>query len=309
MCHKGGRLLEPPWYSGNRNKGRAEARFTRMSDNRLPKFAQFLLLVYRNFMLHQGLESAKSLTYTSLFAVVPLLTLMLILFAMFPAFQVFGDRVEDLLLNHLLPSSGREIRAYLEEFAVQARSLTWAGGLMLIITAVLMLRAIESNFNRIWGVPEMRKGTFSLLAYWGVMSLGPFMLGIGLVLSSYLTSLSLFERFTELSGLIGARSAVLEFFPALLATGAFMLLYMTVPNCRVGKRDALIGSVVVVLILNGVQWVFTLSITTASYQLVYGTFAALPIFLLWLYVCWAVILAGANLVYCLPQYDESQPPA
>ena len=288
-------------------QGKGGVRFTRMSANRLTKFTQFLLLVYRNFMLHQGLESAKSLTYTSLFAVVPLLTLMLILFAMFPVFQGLSDSVEDLLLKHLLPSSGREIEAYLEEFAVQARSLTWLGVLMLVITAVLMLRAIESNFNRIWGVPEMRKGTLSLLAYWGVMSLGPFMLGIGLVLSSYLTSMSLFERFTELSGLIGARSAVLEFFPALLAIGAFMLLYMTVPNCKVDKRDALIGSVVVVLILDGMQWVFTLSITTASYQLVYGTFAALPIFLLWLYVCWAVILAGANLVYCLPQYNMKLP--
>lgn len=270
---------------------------------RLRTFAKFLLLVYRNFMLHKGLESAKSLTYTSLFAVVPLLTLTLTLFAMFPAFQGLGDRIEGLLLNHVLPSSGRELEAYLEDFAVQARNLTWVGALMLVITAVLMLRDIESSFNCIWGVPEMRKGTASLLLYWAVMSLGPLLLGIGLVLSSYLTSLSLFERFSELSGRIGARSAVLDFFPALLSTGAFALLYTAVPNCKVSKRDALIGAVAVVLILKLVQWAFTLSITTASYQLVYGTFAALPIFLLWLYICWAVILAGANLVYCLPQYN------
>jgi membrane protein len=271
------------------------------------KLARFLLLVYRNFMLHQGLESAKSLTYTSLFAVVPLLTLMLTFLAMFPAFQGVGGRVEDLLLNHLLPRSGREIEQYLEEFAAQARNLTWLGAALLVVTAVLMLRAIESNFNRIWGIPDMRKGFGSLLAYWGVMSLGPFLLGIGLVVSSYLTSLSLFERFSELSDLVHARSAVLGFFPTLLAVGAFMLLYMTVPNCRVSTRDALIGAALVVVVLNVVQWAFTLSITTASYQLVYGTFAALPIFLLWLYVCWAVILAGANLVYCLPQYGIEQP--
>jgi membrane protein len=240
----------------------------------MQRFVRFVVLVYRNFMLHQGFESAKSLTYTSLFAVVPLLTLMLMLFAMVPTFQGLGDRIQILLLDRLLPSTGQEIEAYLEEFATQARNLTWVGALMLVITSVLMLRDIESNFNRIWGIPEMRKGTLSLLAYWAMMSLGPLMLGVGLVLSSYLTSLTLFERFSELTGFTGARSAMLEFFPALLSTGAFMLLYMTVPNCRVSKRDALIGAVVVVLLLNLVKWIFTLSITTASYQLVYGTFAA-----------------------------------
>ncbi len=274
----------------------------RKPDNQAIKFAQFLLLVYRNFMLHQGFESAKSLTYTSLFAVVPLLTLMLTLLSMFPMFQGFGGRIEELLLDHLLPSSGREIETYLEDFAVQARNLTWVGALMLVITSVLMLRDIERCFNRVWGVPEMRKSSTSLLLYWAAMSLGPVLLGIGLVVSSYMTSLDLFERFTEFSGMFGARSAVLNFFPSLLAVGAFMLLYTTVPNCRVRVRHALIGALTVVAIFKVVQWAFTLSITTASYQLVYGTFAALPIFLLWLYVCWAVILAGANLVYSLPNY-------
>ncbi len=278
------------------------------SDKGVRKCLRFVVLVYHNFMLHHGFESAKSLTYTSLFAVVPLLTLMLTLFAVFPAFQGLGDSIEDMLLSHLLPSTGREIEEYLEEFAAQARNLTWVGALMLVITTVLMLREIERTFNRIWGIPDMRKSTASLLIYWVVMSVGPFMLGIGLVLSSYLTSLSLFERFSGLAGFTSARSAVLESFPLLLATGAFMLLYMTVPNCRVNKRDALIGSIVVVVVLNVVQWAFTLSITTASYQLVYGTFAALPIFLLWLYVCWVVILGGANLVYCLPKYTAAQTP-
>lgn len=273
-----------------------------MADNRLRAFTQFLLLVHRSFMRNKGLENAKALTYTSLFAVVPLLTLTLTLFSLVPAFQSFGERIQNLLLDHLLPSSGREIEAYLEEFAVHARNLTWVGAAILVVTAVLMLRDIENCFNHIWGVAELRRSPLNLLLYWVGMSLSPLLLGIGLVLSSYLTSLSLFERFSELSGVVGARSAVLEFFPVLLVIGAFTLLYTVVPNCKVRKRDALVGALVVVMILKLVQWAFTLSITTASYQLVYGTFAALPIFLLWLYLCWVVILAGANLVYCLPDF-------
>lgn len=271
-------------------------------------FARFLLLVYRNFMLNRGLESAKSLTYTSLFAVTPLLTLMLVLFAAFPAFQDLGVRMQDMLLEHLLPSSGREIEAYFEEFALHGRNLTLVGGVMLVVTAILMLRDVEQNFNRIWGVPEMRKGPGNLLLYWLAMSLGPLLFGGGLVLGSYLNSLSFFARFSELSGLVGAPSAVLDFFSTLLSTGAFAVLYTTVPNTRVSKRDALIGAIVVVVLLKLVKWAFTLSITTAGYQLVYGTFAALPIFLFWLYACWAVILAGANLVYCLPRYTAAPTP-
>jgi membrane protein len=273
-----------------------------MSESWPSRIARFSAFVYRNFMLHQGLENAKSLTFTSLFAVVPLLTLMLALFTLFPSFQGLGNSIQDLLLTHLLPGSGKELEAHIEEFTAHAHNLTWIGAVMLVVTGVLMLRSIESRFNQIWGVPEMRKGWLSVVLYWPATSLGPLLLGIGLVLNSYLASLSLFERFSKLSDVIGARNALLEFFPTLLAAGAFTLLYMTVPNTKVRARDALIGAVAVVLALKVVKWAFTLSITTASYELLYGTFAALPIFLLWLYICWAVILCGANLVRCLPDF-------
>jgi membrane protein len=271
----------------------------------LHRLAKFLLLVYRHFMLHHGLEHAKSLTFTSLFAVVPLLTLMLSLFALFPPFQSMGEGVQQLLLRHLLPSSGQELEIYIEEVTEHARNLTWIGAVMLFITGVLTLRSVESCFNHIWGVTEMRRGSLSVPLYWLATSLGPLLLGIGFALSSYLSSLSMFERFTELPGMTGARSAAVELFPTLLMVGAFTLLYVTVPNARVKVRDALTSALAVVLVLRIVQWVFTLSITTASYELVYGTFAALPIFLLWLYICWAVILYGANAVRCLPHYPRA----
>lgn len=301
---------------GRHGKEKGEGKRERMSELRpnesqhagrggsLQRSMQFLLLVRRSFMLHQGLESAKSLTFTSLFAVVPLLTLMLSLFALFPAFQSFGDTIQAQLLEHLLPSSGQEIESYIAEFTAQARKLTWVGAVMLVVTGVLTLRSVESCFNRIWGVPEMRGGLLTLGLYWIATSLGPLLLGVGFALSSYLNSLSLFQRFVELPGLTVARGPLLEVFPTVLIVGAFTLLYMTVPNCKVRARDALIGAVAVVLMLRIVQWAFTLSITTASYQLVYGTFAALPIFLFWLYVCWTVILGGANLVRCLPHYPR-----
>lgn len=263
----------------------------------------FLHSVFRAFMAHNGLETAKSLTYTSLFAVVPLLTLTLAILSAFPSFQVFSTQVQAMLFERLLPSSSTELQDYLAGFAGQGTQLTWAGAVMLLATAYLMLVNIEEHFNNIWGVNKHRQGLASFLLYWCVLSLGPLLLGLGFAISSYLASLSLFQRFTEVTDYFGANALLLRVFPSLMTVGAFTLLYSAVPNCPVRVRYAFAGAVAVALALVLLKWLFGLFIATASYQVVYGTFAALPIFLLWLYVCWVVILCGANLVHSLPNWQ------
>src|SRR5690606_11604072 len=162
----------------------------------------FLLFLLSSFNKHKGMENAKSLTYTSLFAVVPLITLVFTILSAFPSFRVFGDQVQTLIFNRLLPSSSLELEGYLATFASQARNLTWVGALMLFVTSYLMLVNVERNFNLIWGVEESRKGLSSFLLYWSVLSLGPLLLGVGFAISSYVTSLTLFERFNEVSELL-----------------------------------------------------------------------------------------------------------
>jgi len=131
-------------------------------------------------------------------------------------------------------------------------------------------------------------------------------LGVGFAVSSYVASLTLFERFTEVSNLLGVQRVLLGIFPLLLTTGAFTLLYVAVPNCGVKVRHGFVGALVVALSFIVVKWVFTRFIATASYEFVYGTFAAIPIFLIWLYVCWVVILFGANLVRSIPLFIANQ---
>lgn len=263
---------------------------------------RFLRFVFREFLGNNGLETAKSLTYMSLFAVVPLMTLVLSILSAFPSFQVFGDRIQDMIFERLLPSSSSQLEQYLENFAGQARNLTWIGAVMLFATAYLMLVNIERSFNRIWDVAQLRKGLSSFLLYWSVLSLSPLLLGMGFAISSYITSLSLFETFTEVSDLIGGRKVVLGIFPVLLTTVAFTLLYVAVPNCGVRLKHALVGGAVVALMFVVVKWVFTRFIAMASYEFVYGTFAAIPIFLMWIFICWMIILFGANLVRAIPIY-------
>jgi membrane protein len=267
------------------------------------EFFHFIEFVYQNFTRHKGLENAKSLTYMSLFAVIPLLTVLVTILSAFPAFQVFGNQVQSMVLDRLLPSSSSELENYFTGFSEQAKNLTWVGAMMLLVTSFLMLLNIESSFNRIWEVRESRKGLNSFLLYWSVMSLGPILLGLGFAISSYITSLNLFDSFLDISEYLGTTSILLGVFPLFLTTGAFTLLYIAVPNCGVRFHHGVIGGLVVALSFLVVRQVFTWFISLASYQLVYGTFAAVPIFLLWVYICWVVILVGANLVRSLPAYS------
>lgn len=262
----------------------------------------FTRAVFRSFEANRGLETAKSLTYTSLFAVVPLLTLIIVILSIFPAFQVFGEQVQNMLFQRLLPSSTIQVQQYLGAFAEQSKHLTWVGALMLLVTAYLMLVNIEGHFNQIWGVGKLRQGLASFMLYWCVLSLGPLLLGLGFAISSYLMSLNMFQRFTAVTDLLGAKTLLLRIFPVVLTIGAFTLVYAAVPNCTVRVKHAFVGGVVVAFAFVIVKWIFGLFIATASYELVYGTFAALPIFLLWIYIVWVVILFGANLVQMLPNW-------
>ena len=267
--------------------------------------SRFIQFVWHNFQQNRGLETAKSLTYTSLFAVVPFITLLLAILSAFPSFQVFGKQIETMIFTHLLPSSSSELASYISEFAAQAKNLTWVGAIMLLVTAYLMLGNVEGSFNKIWAVSEQRKGLSSFLLYWSVLSLGPLLLGIAFAISSYVTSLTLFERFTAISDLLGTSPVFLELFPTALTIGAFTLLYVAVPNSAVRVRDGLIGAVVVAVLFKVVKWIFATFIAKASYEFVYGTFAAIPVFLVWIYMCWVVILLGANLVRSLPLFSSN----
>ncbi len=267
---------------------------------------QFLRFTASSFMDYRGLENAKSLTFTSLFAVIPLMTLTVIILSAFPSLQIFGGQVEEMIFDRLLPSSSNELQSYLANFAVQAKNLTLIGLIMLIVTSYLMLTNIERSFNLIWGVSEQRKGLASFLLYWSVLSLGPMLLGIGFAISSYITTLEFFDSITEVSDFVGVSNIALNFFPTVLTAFAFTLVYVAVPNCGVKLIHGFIGGLVVALFFILVKLIFTRFIASASYEFVYGTFAAIPIFLLWIYVCWVVILMGANLVRSIPLFSAQQ---
>ncbi|GAB6389571.1 virulence factor BrkB family protein [Stutzerimonas marianensis] len=256
----------------------------------LVDFGRFLV---KRFLADRGPHSAAALTYTTLFAVVPMMTVTFAMLAAIPAFQGVGEQIQGYVFNNFIPSTGATIQEYLVAFTDQARQLTWFGVGFLMATALMMLLTIEKAFNLIWRVRQPRRGMSSFLLYWAILSLGPLLLGAGFAMSTYITSLSL------ISGphaLIGA-GTVLKIMPLVFSVAAFTLIYAAVPNTRVPLRHAAVGGLFTAVLFEAAKQAFGLYVSYfPSYQLIYGAFAAVPLFLLWVYLSWMIVLFGAELV-------------
>jgi membrane protein len=264
---------------------------------------QFLRYLGRQFINNKGMLNASALTYTTLFAVVPLMTVSYAMLAAIPSFQGAGEQLQGWIFENFVPATGAVVQDYLSDFASQARKLTAVGLIFLFVTSIMMMKNIEGAFNRLWRVSEPRKGLSSFLLYWAILSLGPILIGVGLLVSSYIASLSLVTSATELVG----RGRLLSVLPMLMSAAAFTLLYAAVPNCRVPFKSALTGGMVVAILFETAKRGFALFVTQfPSYELIYGAFAAVPLFLAWIFISWTIILLGAELTRALTVYRESQ---
>ena len=261
---------------------------------------QFLVYALRRFLVDGCPQSAAALTYMSLFAIVPMLTLMYSMFSLVPAFQELGGQVEEFIFSKFLPSSGQEITQYLSEFSNQARKLSVAGVAIILVTALLMLSNIEKTFNHIWATTGGRKGLAGFLVYWAILSLGPLLLAVGMIMSTYLMSLRLVVAEVDSLGVV---ALLFSYLPWLLTWLAFTLLYVAVPNCKVRVVYALFGGLITTLLFETAKALFGQLVANSIYTNVYGAFAVIPLFLIWIYLLWVLILFGAELVRSLETFQ------
>ena len=248
-------------------------------------------------------ENAAALTYMSLFALVPLLTVLYTMASAIPAFQGAEEQMQSLIFKHLVPQSGSEIEQYLNDFSQQAKNLTGPGIAFLLVTAVLMLRNIEKAFNLIWRARENRSPLSSFLLYWAVLTLAPITIGLALALGAYLSS---FAHTLEDYDIFGAKATLLQLTPLVLLTMGFSLVYAAVPNCRVPFKHALVGGLFAALAFHAARSLFTKLVVGSSYTFIYGAFAAVPLFLLWIYLSWNIVLIGGILVHSLSAYQNTE---
>ena len=247
--------------------------------------------------------SAAALTFVSLFALVPLLTVTLSIASALPAAGNIEGKLNEFLLQFLLPESSTQVVQYLSTFISQARSLTAFGVIILLVSAILMLRNVEKALNDIWRNRANRKPLASFLLYWAVLSLGPAAIGFGLGIRAYL-----FAATNDWGGLhlFGLGSLLISLLPFVISAIGLTCLYAVVPNCQVPLRHALIGGVFAAITFTIARMLFTAIMAKSSYTLVYGAFAAVPLFLLWIYVTWIIVLIGAVLAHSLSAYQTEE---
>ena len=246
----------------------------------------------------QIIEVAASLTFTTVLSIVPLLAVALSLFTAFPLFKDYRDALQDFLATNLMPSAVSDtVMQYLNDFAHQASRLTAIGSGFLVITALLLIMSIDSALNNIWHLKRQRPISQRILVYWAVVSLGPVMLGASLWASTQLAreSLGMVAQIPVLDEL--GISAV----PFGLTILGFTAIFVVVPNCKVLWRDAFAGGLLTAVILEAMKIGFGYYISQfPTYTIIYGTFAAVPVFLAWIYISWIGVLLGATLAANLP---------
>ena len=247
-------------------------------------------------------QVASSLTFTTVLSIVPLLAVVLSLFTAFPLFADFRMALESFLASSLMPPAVSEnVMLYLNQFAAKASSLTAVGSLFLIVTSVLLIMTIDEAFNDIWQVERQRPLRQRMLVYWAIISLGPILLGGSLWASSILARESL-GHVEELPAVV---SFTLSFVPLIVTGLGFTALFVGVPNRRVLWRDALVGGLGTAVVLEIMRAGFAYYLTRfPSYTVIYGAFATLPIFLLWMYLSWLAILLGATVAATLPALKQ-----
>ncbi|MFK4753401.1 YihY family inner membrane protein [Oceanobacter antarcticus] len=263
-----------------------------------------LRLIWQTLKRFESMErrrDAAALTYTTLFALVPVITVTYAILSAIPSLQEWGAQAHTNLLAYVMPEGSDMISNYLVRFSAQARELTWIGVVFLFFTALMLLQTIEQQFNKIWQVEVSRSTLQRFFRYWAVLSLGPLLFGAAQAVSSLLASLSVLPEGMDMTIPSFARLV-----PWSMTVAAITFVYMMVPNCKVPPRDAVVAALVVATVFETGKYLFAKIVGMfPSYQLIYGAFAAVPLFLMWTYLSWMLLLFGAELSYAL-SHPESR---
>lgn len=262
--------------------------------------ANFVVLVYRRFKEERCFQLCGSLTFTTLLALVPLITIMLTVVTAFPVFDDIVETLRRFVTSNLVPeASSNLITVYMQQFADNAARLTALGIVLLAVTSIMLMLTIDRAFNTIWRVKRPRPLIQRVLIYWSVLTIGPLLVGGSLSLTSWLVtqSMGLGKQAPEMT------IAVLRLVPLMLTSVAFGFLYRTVPNRQVTLLDAAVGGIIAAFAFEAMKIGFGHFLARiATYKLVYGTFASLPIFLMWVYLSWVVVVFASVITAVLPYW-------
>ena len=251
----------------------------------------FFRFMGRRFLDDRLFESAGALSFTTVFALVPLSMVVFGVLSAFPPFYGWSRQLSDYIFSNFVPSSARAVENYLQQFSLNVKTLTAAGVIALVVSLLITLTSVEATFNRIWRVKTARPKLSRFLVYWTVLTLGALVAATSLALSTRLFALPVFAT---APGQV-LESLMLRFAPMAIELLSFAAIFRVVPHRTVKWRHALVGALLSVLLFEAVKWGIGLYIKSfGSYQKIYGTIAFVPVFLLWIFLGWVSILFGAS---------------
>ena len=269
------------------------------------------VLTFSRYALHRfnqdGCFAASgALSYTTLISLVPLGVIGLGVLSAFPTFSGARAELLEMIFRNFVPGISEQAAWWFQYFAGSAAQATAIGIVGTAGIGVLLLATVEDQLNALWRVTTPRPWVQRVLAYWTLITMGPLLVGMSLTLSTYLHTAALRagldpDAIVQFAG--GWQHFLARLVPFLLELTACTLLYCIIPNCAVRWRDALIGAAVAALAIEALKIGFGVYIASlSSYQIVYGAIAAIPIFLLWMYVSWMAVLLGAVVAANLPTW-------
>src|SRR3954468_2152569 len=261
---------------------------------------EFIVALVTRFREERATQTAGSLTYTTLLSLVPLFTVALAITTVFPVFDEWIGSLQLFILENVLPDTPAvdTLIDQINSFTHNAARLTAIGIVGFIVTSVMLMLTVDNALNRIFRVQRRRSLVQNIFVYWGVITLGP--LFIGGSLSATYFALRQAAGTLPLGFLADALFGVVPF---VLTCGALALLYGVVPARRVEWRHALLGGALAGIGFEIAKRGFAVYLTRVpTYTLIYGAFATIPIFLVWLYLSWLVVLTGGILTAMLPAF-------
>ncbi|MBR1605527.1 MAG: YihY family inner membrane protein [Alphaproteobacteria bacterium] len=259
---------------------------------------QFIKFATKRAQNDMILRVASSLSYTSLIAIVPLCVIMVSIFSFFPVFENIKEPVKDFLASVLVPTAESEFSHYFAEIPDIAGKVTAVGVAGLAITSILMLATIENSLNFIFKVTRPRRLTTKITLYWTVITLGPILFATAFSMRGYLYTLQKFmpENLVD-------NKFLLIMTPSMITLILLMLIYIFVPNKKVSVSSAFVGGTIAVIIFSFLRKSFTyIILKSATYRILYGALAIIPIFLVWIYLAWAVVILGAVITAALDEF-------
>lgn len=269
-----------------------------MTGNARRHLSGFLAAAARRFDEDRGFLTAGSLAFTTLLAIVPIITVALALASTSPVFDDMVEALRRLAVEHFLPRAGgvEMVVALLAEFRANAAQMTAIGLAVLALTAIMLMLTVDEVFHRIFRAARPRPLAGRILIYACVLTFGPALIGGSISMTSFLVGYSL-GMVKEIDLVTGA---VLRAIPFVFTFLALALLYLLVPNRRVAPGHAMIGAMLAGVSFEVAKRGFGWYVGQfPTYTMIYGAFAVLPIFLVWVYVSWVVVLAGATVTAML----------